>query len=698
MKQLSIIFLVSLFPLLVLGQQWDDIVASTKVNDILETSSTVFMATNGGVVSVDKQTNAVNQLTKATDGIAGNEVEGIAMDGAGNLWIGTYMMGLAKRTGSTWTAVPYPASFPDMLTHSVRVDQNDVVWAGTSKGLVKYDGTNWELFNSSNTNISSFIDGWNIEIDQQGNIFVASIDVIKFDGTTWTKVSTSSDLNSYFGGHTEMLSNGTLVYANNFIGRTVGLYDGMTWTIYTASNNDFPAGDIEAINKDANDDIYISIKGNGLYKLQNGTWAKQTLPSSSIDETAISTMYTDADDNLWLANSSNFIKTKSGNTSNININTSVIQFNDIAKVYHKNDDVYVLNGTIISHYDASNTTWSTITVPLNTPALNGSLRNIAVTANGELWVSAGWSELYNWNGTSWTLYTNQNSALPLASIWDMEWDEDNQALWLATTSGVLKFKNQQFTTYSSSSTIMNNDDVRYLELQNGIIYVGVGTNVYSYDGTTWTDLTQMNPESLRTMYVDNAENIWISNWNGGVSKYENGTWTSVTTLQGIKIETITENNNTVYFGTEDDGATTFDGTNWTYFKENNSELTHNNINHLSVDDNNSIWIATENGVSIFHPAPPVSNREIIANEANLNVFPNPIVNQATIEFTLKNSQNVRLAIYDINGRLVQSIIQDETRPAGDMTVDFRKGELTSGIYLMQLELENSIQTIKVLIK
>ena len=391
MKQLSIFLITSLFPLFAFGQQWNDIVSPTKVNDVLETSSTVWMATNGGVISVDKQTNAVSQLTKAEDGIAGNEVEGIAMDGAGNLWIGTYMMGLVKQTGSTWTAVPYPASFPDMLTHSVKVDQNDVVWAGTSKGLVKYDGTNFTLYNSSNTNLGSFIDGWNIETDQHGNLYVVSIGVMKFDGTTWTDITTSSSLDSYFGGHTEMLSNGTLVYANNFIGRTVGLYDGTTWTIYTDGNNDFPAGDIESMDKDANDDIYISIKGQGVYKLQNGTWTKQTISSTSIDETAISTMFTDANDNLWLANSSDFVKTGNGNTSNIDINISPLQSNDIAKIYHKNDDVFVLNGTIISHYDAANTSWSNITVPLNTPTLNGSLKNIAVTGNGEIWV---WSSQF----------------------------------------------------------------------------------------------------------------------------------------------------------------------------------------------------------------------------------------------------------------------------------------------------------------
>jgi ligand-binding sensor domain-containing protein len=699
MKKLSILLIFSCFSLFAIAQSWDDIVAPSKVNDVLETSSTVWMATNGGVVSIDKQTNVVSQFTKAKNGLPSNEVEGIAIDNAGNLWIGTYTMNLAKYNGTSWTTIPYPSSFPEMRTHSVRVDQNDVLWAGTSKGLVKYDGTTWELYNSSNTNLTSFIDGWNIEFDQQGNLYVVSIGVMKFDGTTWTDITTSSNLNSYFGGHTEMLSNGTLVYANNFSGRTVGLYDGTAWTIYTASNNDFPAGDIEAIDKDDNDNIYISIKGNGVYKLQNGAWISETLPSSSIDKDAISTMFTDNEDNLWLANSFDFAKIGNGSTNNININLSPIQSNEVAKVYHKNNDIFILNNTIISHYDAATTSWSDITVPLNTPVLNGSLKNMAITENGNYWVSAGWSELYNFDGQSWTLYTAQNSSLPLANIWDMEWDESSQTLWLATGKGLVKLKNQQFTIYSSSNTILNNDDVRHLELRNGTIYTGAGTYVYSFDGMTWTDLTQNNPESLRTMYVDNAENIWISNWNGGVSKYENSTWTAITTLQNDKVTTIVETNNKFYFGTETNGVAILDGTNWAYFKEDNSNVTHNTINHLSVDINNKLWIATEGGVSIYTPAPSVSNKEIrFANEANLNVFPNPITNQATIQFTLNSSQNIRLGVYDINGRLVQSIIQNEIQPEGKLIYNFEKEQLTSGIYLVKLEFENSVQTVKVMIR
>lgn len=48
-----------------------------------------------------------------------------------------------------------------------------------------------------------------------------------------------------------------------------------------------------------------------------------------------------------------------------------------------------------------------------------------------------------------------------------------------------------------------------MEVRNGVIYTGVGTFVYKFDETTWTDLTPNNPEGLRSMYVDKTDNIWI---------------------------------------------------------------------------------------------------------------------------------------------------------------------------------------------
>lgn len=697
MKKLSILFNLFLVPLFLFSQQsWDDMAIPSKVNDIAETTSTLWMATDGGVIAVDKLTNAVSQFTKAKDGLPSNWVEGLAFDNAGNLWIGTYQMNLAKYDGTTWTPITYPSTLPDMTTHSIRFDQNNVAWIGTDKGIVRYDGTNWDLFNASNTNVNFFNDGWDIEIDQQGNVYFVSTFVIKFDGTTWTDISVGTNVLSYGGAHTEILDDGTFVFAN--FQNIVAFYD-TAWTVYDAYNGDFPVGGIEAMTQDENGNICISIKNNGVYKLQNGVWTKQTLSAVQIDENAISTIYTDNDDNLWLANSYEFEKIGNGNVQNININTNPIKSNEINKIYHKGTDVYVLNGEHLTRYQ-ENIGWTDIAVPIIVSPLITSLSNMVITDNDEYWIASNSTELYHWNGQSWNTYSYANSPLPIANINDLEWDEDSKTLWLATGGGVVKYKNQQWTVYDDSNTIFSSfSKPNHIEIGNGVVYAAVDEYIYQFDGTTWTDMTPTNPEFVTSLYLDASENLWIGTWSSGVFKYENNTWTSITELQQYQVVNMIEDENGhFYYGTNDNGLIAFDGTTWTYFTAANSALIHDEINDISLDAYNQLWIGTDRGLNVYHPDGKVSNEEVLSIVDNkFSVFPNPIRQQATIEFTLEQNQTVELGIYNLKGQLVKSIINDEIQMAGEHQINFEKGDLTNGVYFVNLRVNNQIQTIKVLV-
>lgn len=64
-------------------------------------------------------------------------------------------------------------------------------------------------------------------------------------------------------------------------------------------------------------------------------------------------------------------------------------------------------------------------------------------------------------------------------------------------------------------------------------------------------------------------------------------------------------------------------------------------------------------------------------------YPNPFREKTTIEFTLPRESDVQLKIYDITGRLVQTLV-DETLPDGSHSEDFDPRGLASGIYIYQL--------------
>ncbi len=64
-------------------------------------------------------------------------------------------------------------------------------------------------------------------------------------------------------------------------------------------------------------------------------------------------------------------------------------------------------------------------------------------------------------------------------------------------------------------------------------------------------------------------------------------------------------------------------------------------------------------------------------------FPNPFNPTTTIAYSLPASAHVALAIYDLNGRIVATLV-NVTQSAGSYRVTFNAGGLASGVYIARL--------------
>ncbi len=65
-------------------------------------------------------------------------------------------------------------------------------------------------------------------------------------------------------------------------------------------------------------------------------------------------------------------------------------------------------------------------------------------------------------------------------------------------------------------------------------------------------------------------------------------------------------------------------------------------------------------------------------------YPNPFNQSTVIEFTIPTRQNVLIGIYDIKGRLLQTLV-NETRQKGTYTMQFNRKELSAGMYYLKME-------------
>lgn len=81
---------------------------------------------------------------------------------------------------------------------------------------------------------------------------------------------------------------------------------------------------------------------------------------------------------------------------------------------------------------------------------------------------------------------------------------------------------------------------------------------------------------------------------------------------------------------------------------------------------------------------------------NLCVYPNPIIDQATIKFTLPDQRQTILSILDFTGKQVKTIVAKEL-PKGEHNFNLKAIGLNDGNYLIQLKTEESIQFQKMVI-
>jgi len=65
-------------------------------------------------------------------------------------------------------------------------------------------------------------------------------------------------------------------------------------------------------------------------------------------------------------------------------------------------------------------------------------------------------------------------------------------------------------------------------------------------------------------------------------------------------------------------------------------------------------------------------------------YPNPFNPSTTIEFTLPNTQDVQIVVYNISGQRIKTLLNKKMK-VGRHNVEFNASELASGIYIYHIQ-------------
>jgi hypothetical protein len=235
-----------------------------------------------------------------------------------------------------------------------------------------------------------------------------------------------------------------------------------------------------------------------------------------------------------------------------------------------------------------------------------------------------------------------------------------------------------------------------------IVYAGGNTGAYktTNGGSTWflssTGLSgtvydiAIDPDNTSILYAGTSSGVYRSTNSGG-----NWSSTGCTNVKAVLIDYTT---NTVYAGTGNGVYySTNSGGTWNAM---NDGLLNTNVTSLGINHGVYLFAGTD-GAGMWRWSLNVGCEEHAGDNMSMDLVcqPNPMQGSMHIQFTISQPIHTNLSIYDIQGRVVTNLM-NEQQIAGSYNIvwngtDRRGIPVPAGIYFCKLSTEDrtSIQKI-----
>ena len=298
------------------------------------------------------------------------------------------------------------------------------------------------------------------------------------------------------------------------------------------------------------------------------------------------------------------------------------------------------------------------------------------------------------NGGSWTLLADSLHIMNLTCnddgifyagtpLWGDIRSTDDGITWVGWYSGLTQFSIYSFgfvdgsdvycssygnaVYYSSDSGDNWNpipipfsygySDVSSLACYNNVVFAGAAIGLFrsSDNGTNWEKVSNFNIVTVKT---DVDGRVYIVTKSSGVFK----------SLDGGK-----------------------------NFFEINSGLTEVDVTTMTISPDGYIYLGTSSG-AVFRSVGVMTsiseNKLTIPSGTKLKQnYPNPFNPTTNIEYSITRSGYVTIKVFNILGKLVSTLVQEEKQP-GNYKVQFNGAAFPSGVYFYRMQTGNYTETKK----
>ncbi|MCB0821872.1 MAG: T9SS type A sorting domain-containing protein [Bacteroidales bacterium] len=402
--------------------------------------------------------------------------------------------------------------------------------------LARYAEGEWTVFTESNSNLPQHGRIYDIEIDQNENIWLVTYPrLFKFDGDEWSVQYVTQG--AYF---THSLVD-LLIGSDNEVflatwGKGLLKYNGASsdWDRVNTANSGLPGNRVKAIEFDESNTLWIgtsqyssnfTFNQKGFASFSNDNWVQYNDPESNVPYDA-SSFTKDQNNNLWAANPDALYKLNSSDW--VKYSHELYTVNKISADYDNN--IWIPSGDHpIYKYNGSFTQY-----PIPGISVYYQPKSAGFGPDGSKWFGTLYRLAYE-QGSTWTIYDYTNSGLPTSpNIQEIKFDLSNN-LWIAG-KGMVKYNGNTWTQYKTKNDGTDFNLVYCMEIaENGEIWFGTFKyGLLKFDQTNWirfnTDNSTLLGNTIFDITFGPEGKIWV------------GTDCGLSVFEGLGGDTITVSN------------------------------------------------------------------------------------------------------------------------------------------------------------
>jgi len=475
--------------------------------------------------------------------------------------------------------------YPGGAVHALAETPDGYLWIGGQKGLVRFDGLDFQLFDHANTPAIPESAVLDLAVDAQGALWIRleNRELVRYHGGAFDPVLNSSGYTAMSQGanHDVILErpfrfvhirNGSLDAVDSpaaglLVISVAQTRDGTIWTgtrdtgLYgsTAGRVFEPSGvpDRKVNCLLATGDTLWAGTDRGLAKW-NGTRFTQDGVPAVLRRTQVLTMAEDRDSNLWLGTSHGLLRIASSGTSPAD-QLPGKRIGPVSALFEDREgDLWVGSSQGIERYRDS----VFLTYP---PAVAGSSEDggpVYVDPAGHTWHAPPTGGLYLLEGAAWRPVTA--AGLNNDVVYSIDGGPDG--IWVGRQSGGLT----------------------HLRIENG-----------APQAETFTAADGLAHGSIYSVHCSRDGAVWAGSLDSGVSRIRDGRITTYTSSGGLASNTISAiaegPGGAMWFATPN-GLEEFVRDQWKRLASD-SDLPPGRINCLTVDSSGILWIGTDNGIA-----------------------------------------------------------------------------------------------------